>query len=160
VVEYRISENEYARANRLFVRPGPRQRWLYGLIATVLLALAAVSPSWRILAGGALVGGVAGYLLTCHVILPWLARRQYRNYPAVRTPAGIALDDDGLRFRGRDFDSLLRWGQLIRWRENDEFILVYQTPRLYHIVPKRLARDGLDIDALRGALGENIGPAR
>jgi hypothetical protein len=46
------------------------------------------------------------------------------------------------------------------WRQNNQFILVYRMPILFHIVPKSIAREGFDIPLLVQRLAEHVGPER
>lgn len=156
-----ISEDEYVRANKLFTRLSRRQKVYYALASAVLLGLVVFAKSniLQFEAFFVLVGGVLGHLVMRHGIAPWQTRRQYRVYRAAQEPFDIELEGEGLRFSGPNNDSLLKWGHLMRWRENQEFVLVYQNPRLYHIVPKRLSSDGFDIEALISNLERGVGNA-
>lgn len=156
-----ISEDEYVRANKLFTRLSRRQRPYYAVVSVVLLGLALFAKSniLQFAASFGLVSGVLGHVVVRHGIAPWQTRRQYRVYRAAQEPFDIKLEGEGLRFSGPNNDSLLKWGHLMRWRENTEFVLVYQNPRLYHIIPKRLSSDGFDIEALISSLNKCVGHA-
>jgi hypothetical protein len=159
--EYLISEDEYVRANKLFTRLN-RKYGIYYAVAVAAFVAVAVFVKSEVVRFGAifgLIGGIIGHVITRHAIAPWQTRRLYRTYRAVKEPVGILLEEDGLRFRGSDTNSLLKWQHLIKWRENQEFILVYQNSRLYHIIPKRLGSSGLDIAGLIAKIEANIGSA-
>ena len=47
-----------------------------------------------------------------------------------------------------------------RWRQDERYILVYLMPRLFHVVPRRVAEQGFDVAALEAALARHVGPAR
>ena len=158
---YLISEDEYVRANKLFTRLSRKRSAYYALAAAGLFGLAvfAKSDTIQFAAFFGLVGGVIGYLVIRHGLAPWQTRRQYRVYRAAQEPLDIELEDEGLRFRSSSTDSLLKWEHLMQWRENQEFVLVYQNPRLYHIIPKKLSSDSFDIAALISRLEGVVGRA-
>lgn len=159
-IRYLVSEDEYVRANLLFGRPTRRRQiWLASAAALlVFVMLFAASDLQRLGAVGALAGGALGYWLLRYVHAPWQTRRQYRAYPAAHQPIDVNLEAEGLRVVDADSSCLLRWDRLVGWREDREFVLLYQNPRLYHIVPKRLEPVGLDLhgmlETLRSRLGE------
>ena len=156
---YLISEDEYVRANKLFTRLGREQKTYYAFAVFVLIGLALFGQSsiLQFAALFALIGGIIGHLVARHAIAPWQTRRQYREYRAAHESLGIRLEDSGLRFTGQNTDSLLKWENLMKWRENREFVLVYQNSRLYHIIPKRLSSDGFDVSALVSKLVGVVG---
>jgi YcxB-like protein len=47
----------------------------------------------------------------------------------------VEFDEDGLRFSAIDGHSKLPWPKIFKWRQNDQFILVYKVPHIFHIVP-------------------------
>jgi hypothetical protein len=158
---YRLSEDEYVRANRLYSRPS-RRVWVYYSAGVAALALLAILAPWEIVRFAsifAIAGGVVGHLASRYVVAPWQTRRQYRSYPAAQEQLEAELDADGVRFRTDQADALVKWSHVIKWREDEEFVLIYQNPRLYHILPKSLARNGFDINELVAALKRNIGSA-
>lgn len=158
---YLISEDEYVRANKLFTQLSPKRKAYYAVVSVLLIGLAffAKSHTMQLAVFGALIGGVVGHLAVRHGVAPWQTRRQYRDYRAAQESFDIELEDKGLRFRAPNTDSLLEWKYLMRWREDQEFVLVYQNSRLYHIIPRRLSSDGFDMTALIARLEREVGHA-
>jgi len=141
--EYTITEIDYVNAMKLFTRISSRMTGLY-VIALVMLGLVAVNGS------PVLKNGVIG--LVRFVINPVLSRRHYRKYKAIQEPLFIQLMDEGVQFSNFDGEGLLRWEKIHKWRQNEEYVLIYPMPRIYHIIPKTIQESGFDLGALIKAL--------
>lgn len=155
---YTISERDYIAAGRLFRRLTRKALMIHLIIAAALLLLAIFAPSAALRGAGVggLIGGVTVWILM-HLLAPWFARRHYRTYKAIQQPITITLQEDGIRLTAHDYDTLLRWSHLLKWRENAQFILIYPIPRLFYLVPTHIAAQGFDLDALKAALKQHIG---
>ncbi len=156
-----ITEDEYVRANKLFSKLS-RKHWLFYASAITVFVVVAVLTKSEVIRYGAifgLIGGIIGHNVVRHVLAPWQTRRQYKKYNAIKEPFNISVEPNGLRYTGTDTNSLLKWHHLMKWRENDEFVLVYQNTKLYHLIPKRLSTAGIDIKEIKRKLVETIGKA-
>ena len=158
---YHLSEQDFVRAGAVHARPAARVWLSLGVVLVLCLALAIWGPTraWRFGGMSGVVGGGVCLLLQ-FVVSPWLARRQYRRYPAARGEQTVTLTDEGVRLEGQGGVSDLRWDLVYQWRSNGEFVLIYPAPRLYHLVPCRVAGQGFDVAALEAALTRHVGPAR
>lgn len=155
---FRISEQDYVDAMRLFGRL--TRRWIiaYSVSAVPLLALAYFgSPVWRGAAIGGLIGGLLVALAARNIVGPLLARRHYRKYKAMHEEFVVELVDDGVRFASPTADGRVTWDNVHRWREDEALVLIYLMPRLFHIIPKAVAAQGFDLQGLTHALHQHVG---
>ena len=157
-VEYTIAESEYVKANKLFTKPTKGILVFYALVVILLIIAAFVSDSFivRLSAIGGIVGGFLGQAVVRHVYAPWKTRKQYRSYKAAQEPVVVNLDAKSLHFKSKLGESTIEWGRINKWREDPNFLLIYQAPEIYHILPRRI---GIEIDKIREALLENVGNA-
>lgn len=158
---FRISEADYIAAMRLHGRMRPAQRVLFIGSGVLLMLLGLFGPPpLRPVVLGMVLGGAALALLIPWVITPWMARSHYRRYKGMQDEFGIALAEDGLRFESPHAEGTLVWEHVYQWREDARFILVYPMPRLFHFVPKSLAQQGFDVEAVAEQLRRRLGPSR
>ncbi|MGJ7606903.1 YcxB family protein [Variovorax sp. LT1R20] len=47
---------------------------------------------------------------------------------------------------------------MLKWRQDDRFVLLYLMPRLFHVLPKSVASQGFDVAALVERLNRHVGP--
>ena len=159
--EYTITENDYVRAMKLHSRFTSKMTALF-LVAATLLGAAAIygSSLFRGAALGGLIGAVVVVVLGQYVLNPLLAKRHYKKYKAIQDPVQIALNDEGIEFSTADSNGMIRWKKFLKWRQNDDYLLVYLMPRMYYIIPKSIEASGFDLAALTSALEINVGPEK
>lgn len=157
---YRLSEQDYVNAGVLFARPTPGL-WLLaaaGLAVLLALMLWGQPPLRHAAAGGLAVGLLLAALIRWG-LNPWLLRRHYRQYKAIQQEQVLTLLDSGLHLANPDGHAHVGWHQILKWRCNAHYVLVYPMPRLYYVVPTAVAQQGFDLPALTAALARHVGPA-
>jgi hypothetical protein len=165
-VRFLISEQDYVRAVALSARP-TRLRRAIGLLIDLVLAIVV----GRLLAVNLCLSTwwVSAILLASVVVLqvairlwamPWWWRHCYRKYPAIHRSIALELLDEGVRTSTAKGVGTVVWSDIIKWRCNREYVLLYLAPRLFLIVPMRLAHEGLPLDVLITQLQRHVGCAR
>jgi len=155
---FRISEQGYVEAMKLHGKLTLKVLLVYLLFGLILVVIAMLGNP--ILKGGAiggLVGAAVVVILGRLVLQPVLARRHYRKYKAIHDEFCIRLDDAGLGLESSNAKGILPWDDILKWRENEDYVLIYLMPRLYHIVPKSISQDGFEMTQLIKTLNENVG---
>lgn len=140
---YRISEQDYVNAMKLFARLRPRLVILCLVGALVLVVLATFgSPALR---GGAIGGLIGGFsvALVGRYHFATLAWRHYRKYKAIHEEFTIELIDDGVRFTSPNGDGKITWDKVYKWRQNEDLVLIYPMPRMFHMIPKIRSNPGI-----------------
>jgi len=157
---YTITEADYVQAMKLYSRPKPLLVAILVLIAVAFIIAIAFGPAaLRPGAIGGLVGGLSVMILGRLFFNPMQTKRLYRKYKAMQEPIMIERQDAGIEFNSASGRALLRWDKLLKWRQNERYLLLYTMPRLYHIVPKSIADQGFDLDALIERLQSHLGKA-
>ncbi|MGB0127532.1 MAG: YcxB family protein [Rhodocyclaceae bacterium] len=155
---FRISEQDYMNAMRLFGKLTPRLVAVFSVAALALVAVAIFGPPvLRAGATGGLTGGLLVAVIGRNIVSPMLARRHYRKYKAMHDEFVVELVADGVRFATPTADGRITWDKVYKWRQNDGFVLIYPMPRLCHIVPKSIESQGFDLRALTNRLQQHVG---
>ncbi|AGU49665.1 hypothetical protein VAPA_1c25670 [Variovorax paradoxus B4] len=156
---FRISEDDYVDAMKLYARLPRLARWIITAIA-VLLVLGTVfgTPQIQPSALGGLIGGASVLLAMRLLVMPMTARRHYRKYKAIQEEFAVELLDDALRLRAPHGESRIVWANVLKWRQDDRFVLLYLMPRLFHALPKSVAAQGFDLPGLIERLNRHVGP--
>jgi hypothetical protein len=157
--EYTISEDDYVKAQLLAARRG-RRRWFTiggGMVAGFALAMYG-PPAMRDLSLMlvSLAIGFAVVIVITRVGIPYYVRRHYRQYKLLHAPFTLHLRDSGLHFVSPETSLVLDWDKIVKWQENDDFVLVYSAPRLFYIIPKRIQAEGFDVAQLTGQLTSHV----
>ncbi|CAB5081493.1 hypothetical protein D3OALGB2SA_643 [Olavius algarvensis associated proteobacterium Delta 3] len=156
--QYNIRETDYVNSNILSAIASKKQLiWLFaggfGLLLLGVFGQGAIKG----MGFGGLVCGILGYFITLYVYTPWQAKRQYKNYKLIQAPLKIELVDDGFKISAEHGQTHVKWESLVKWRENDNYILIYFAPKLYYLIPKRIDKSGFNVNRLRQSLKEKIG---
>ena len=85
----------------------------------------------------AMIGMAIVLVLMIRLVVPFHAKRHFRQAAALRDEIEVTWDDEGVGFSGAHGNSRLVWGEFHRWAENDRLVLLYQSQMLYNIIPKR-----------------------
>lgn len=154
--EYTITEDEYVQANSLYARPTKKHLMIFAsvIVTLIIVAIVAGDSILRGAAIGGLIGSIGGFLIIRFIISPWRTRKFYRSYAAIKEPCTVKIEDQGVRFKSKMGVSLIEWKHILKWRDNEKFVLIYQAPHLYHLIPKRL---GNIEEKLTAELAKNVG---
>ena len=131
------------------------------VFCSILLALmCATVPEWTgrlFISIAGLAGGALFWALARFVYYPWLARRQFHRQPLAHIARTVALVPEGLRFKSEDRgETLMRWSDFIAWRADSRSILLSTAPRVFMIIPMRLADLGFPVDDLKDAVARDF----
>ncbi len=154
---YRISKNDYVESIQLARKLTLKRTFLYTLWLVVLSLM-----SWHLSNGSllsALIAPTIGifYLVLAHqIIAPWVAGRDYSKHKTMHVSMSVEIVKDGVSLERRGGSAILYWDELLKWQENDKYILLYTMPRIFHIIPKRIGKVGFNLDHLLDCLKQRI----
>jgi hypothetical protein len=159
--EFSISQDDFTGAARLNAKTSLRSEivFLFIGVAFAIFAYVTKNPHLRYAAIGGIVGGLTFGLLFQFVVVPGIARWQYKRHESVHQKTQIRVGEDGVSLKSNDWEGTLRWNVIHRWRQNDHFILLYPAPGIYYIIPKRLQNEGFEISGLLSRLATHVGKA-
>ena len=161
-IKFHITPEDYVAAGLLNVQITQRSKIIHYIIdpTFVILGLIAwyferhIITAWLI---GAVIISNLLPLLFRNLLLPWLLKRDYKKYNKIKKPTSIILNNGGIKFESEDEFGTLEWNDIYKWRKNSKYILIYLSPQLYHLVPKRIIEDGFPLNELEEALTKNVG---
>jgi hypothetical protein len=162
-VTFTLTRDEYVAGGKLsFLALLRRPSLLLVLFAGVVVTMLIVgsignSPKdsnavW--LQYGLVFAAIVGMLaLSYFVSVPASYRRNYKHHRHLHEPITWSWDSSGFEVRTENSNSHLRWADVFRASENRQFVLIYLTPQLMHILPKRTLT-AAQIDELRSCFAE------
>jgi hypothetical protein len=174
VFEVSLSYDDYLASNWLILRRG----WLWSGVAKFVLIVGSVIT---ILIAGpyTLEGGrepifflasitisfciSIAILATLPLFWRWLIRRNTRKSYAQLNMEGLVtryeFNESGIVVTNQLGMSNLEWKHILRWMENDDFILLFRADTQFFLIPKRQV-DGLTLSALKQAMSDASIPSR
>lgn len=115
--------------------------WLFLIIALIAITMgtdgAATIPFVAIIILIAVLPVCIVVAMTL-ILGPRAARQAFAAQKTLRAPVDYSWSPQGLSFRSEYGENLLPWTHLHSWLENDKVILLFEGPRIYRMLPKRL----------------------
>ena len=170
-ISFRPTQDDYVAAQRdWFV--GSMKRWQKLLLVPVIAVVGGagaglVTLSFESVSGAVelaiivaitLVFTVPLCWLANYLLLPWRARRLFRQDKTLDREFQVSWSEQNVTYRWDGGSSNLAWSDLHRWHEGSRTILLMLNERLYHFLPRR-AFGSADVEDLVAAL-HRFGPPR
>ncbi len=157
-ITYHITREDFIDAQKLHRSKSPGAlgrgivvigKILAGASVVLLIALAAVNKDRRLWANLApLVILLALWLLAMLVWVPFNWRRCYAKDRRLQDEFTTEISEEGVHMESPSFDANLKWGLFLRFLESDRVFLLYQTNRMFNLLPKS-AFASTDIEEFR-----------
>ncbi len=150
---YILTESEVVSAMKLNGR-GSNKTLMALLMVGVALVLVGIFTAYRALGIGGAVGGLIGYFAVQFLLIPFNAKKQYRQNRALRNEITMLLSQQGISFKSESGESKLQWSDIHKWKYGKGIYLLYITSNMFHMVPSRALPNENEFSKL---LGEHIG---
>lgn len=147
-----LNEDDMVNAARLYSRVMFRRpRTIIGclvifVVCLVLMAMIAgvifpydaerLARYWPMVLGASLLPFVVLLLINIF-ILPITARRNFRQQRSLRGETGMTWTDEQLAIDSEYGAFAIPWSHFVRWGEDDKGFVIFESDRLYRLVPKR-----------------------
>ena len=151
---YKLTESEVVNAMKLNGR-GSNKTLVALIIIGLMLVLVGTFTEYKGLGFGGAVGGLIGYFSVMFVLIPFNAKKQYREHRALRTEITMLLLEQGIHFKNDSGESKLQWSDIRKWKYGKGIYLLYITSNIFHTVPSRALSNENEFSNL---LGERVGP--
>ena len=145
-ITYTLTTEDFEEAYRARRATEPAQRWsmrvLYALVFLLVVAGAAmfsVSPTRATLMKVVPLWVFAVvWVVIVRVVPARVASRVFREQAAVQVEQVTEFSESGIQTQSEDgTESAIGWSQVLKWSESEAVFLLYLTPRLFVVFPKR-----------------------
>jgi hypothetical protein len=141
-IDYEISEQDHLLAQRLARKGLPfSDRWpsifmpWFGLVILVILIFNIVQQGFSTKFLPGFVVPLLG--LSMPIVVRRAIHKLYVNSPNLHGPRSLNVDEAGMHFQGASFSSQINWSHFSRCFEDQNSFVLFQSPRIFSIVPKR-----------------------
>jgi hypothetical protein len=164
-ITYHITREDFIDAQKLHRSKSPSAfvraivligKILVGASVLVLIVLAAVDRDRKLWSNLApLIILLALWSLALLVWVPFNWRRCYAKDRRLQHEFTANISEDGVHLQSSDFDANLKWSLYLRFLESDRVFLLYQTNRMFNLLPKAAFGPG-EIDEFRELARRNL----
>jgi len=124
---------------------------LVGVTAVVLVLRGELH--WLEIINGAIL--VVLFLVIRFVYIPWRVRRSYAQQREFSVPWEITVTETSLEISNNYGNIKRPWSEFIKWREDDQHLLLYEGDAVYRVFPKRFFTGSEQLITIRQRLAEN-----
>lgn len=171
-VHFTLSEADMLSAQRDFWRGSVGWRklgkmifWIWLSYAVLILSVEWFSGDIQLwstvlgVIGVTLIGAVVITLLLValgYILIPYHSRKGYRQQEAIRAPTSIGWDAETICISNDYGTSNLPWRSFIGWTDGRDNVLLYQSDRLFNILPKSAVRAAQQAEAIAHLRAANV----
>lgn len=148
-----VTEEDVVCAQRLHATPSASLSVL--LVAGAVIVVVGAYAEGRLPAGAAIgaLAGMFGWLAILFlIIIPYRAKRIYRQQKNLHLKHRFWWDREMVFFRSEDSEGKIRWSDLTKVKENRKMLLLYHSDTLFNMVPKHCFADHEDLEAFKSCL--------
>jgi asparagine N-glycosylation enzyme membrane subunit Stt3 len=99
-------------------------------------------------------------LLSNCFYLPWRCRKTFAQQKTLHQVTDKVIDEEGLSIVSGYGSARIPWGDFYKWKSNGRLILLYQSNRIFNMIPRRWMASDADYEAFKALLSRAIGPER
>ncbi|WP_336986330.1 YcxB family protein [Altererythrobacter aquiaggeris] len=146
-IRFRITEQDVVRATKL----GAARKLPIPVLPLILigLAVALFAMRWDRMEESAIGTALAPALLALivvvvlvqYLIIPWNARRHYRQSASLKDEITAQWDAKRIEIKGEHGSLKFDWSDFHRWSEDQAIILLYHSEQAFNAVPKSALDD-------------------
>ena len=153
---YTLTKPEVVKAMQLHGRGANSTLAMLSIVGIVFVLLGIFTDYKTISFGGA-AGGFISYFTVLLLIIPFNAKRQYKQNRALSSEMFMHLSEQGVNLKAETGESNLQWNDIHKWKYGKGIYLLYITNDMFHVIPSRALTNENELVNL---LGECIGPRK
>ena len=144
---YTLTESEVVKSLQLHGR-GTNATLMVLSIIGIALILLGIFTEWKTIGFGGALGGIIGYFATVYLIIPFNAKRQFKQNRALRGEMVLSLSEQEVGLKAETGESKLQWGDVHKWKHSGGIYLLYITSNMFHMIPSRALDDENELSNL------------
>lgn len=159
-----LTADDYVAASRLFTLKYATSRWslIFWLGFVALLLGIIFVPAMQM--HDARFAPIVYIGLAIVIALPFFqyfvgaamsARKAYAAQKTLQHPMTISWSAEGFRSIAQQGDWNIAWSDYLKWAEDDKVILLFQGPRVFNMLPKRVLTP-TQVDDFRQIVAANV----
>jgi hypothetical protein len=158
-----LTPDDLVAAHRLSLRPRAGFRGACYVLLGLVVVAAAISSTAIIRREAPLNSLTVPLLLVAYVaiivfvIMPWRARKIFRQQKGLQRPYTVTLESDEFVVEAHNGHMRLKWSDVHKWKYNHRLILLYHSDAIYSMIPCRVFSGPTERDEALGFLRQRLG---
>jgi hypothetical protein len=159
VVTRQVVPKDFVAAN--WLHAGLRRLLLWALFLLALFAFIPLSHQDPHALRDTAILWIIAYPIVLVLIHSWWgyrARKVFLQYKALRAPREIRITDDAFHVQSEVGQARLPWSHFYKWKANKGIVLLYQSDRLFQMMPRHLFASDEQFNDFKALLARAMGP--
>lgn len=85
-------------------------------------------------------------------LLPRQAKRLFRQNQEISAPLAMEFSENGMKFTNSFGHNERSWSHFVKWKEDEQALLLYHSDQIFNLIPKRLLAEADDLSFVRERL--------
>lgn len=153
--KYILTEGEMISAMKLHGK-GSKFARVALIFLGIALILTAILTSHKLLPLLVLTSGIAGYLVPYFILIPYQAKKQYKELKSIQSEITMIIESDGIKIETTIGNNNLDWSHFKKWNSNEHIIIIYITSKMFYMLPQRVFSSESERESVINTLNENI----
>ena len=154
--QYELTLDDYVEANKLYSKSKPIEYYgvqIFGWlclavgVASVALKITIDAPGYMFMIPATLYG--AYIVLASTVFSRYIHSRRLKNYPSFFQPVILEVTATQMNFQTPDSATQVAWSKFVLFRESRNLFILFWSPKVFQIVPKRAFANAADLEQFR-----------
>lgn len=150
---YKLTQAEVVRAMQLHGR-GTNKSLAVLSIVGIALVLVGIITDYKAIGFGGSIGGIIGYFSVLYLLIPFNAKKQYKQLRSLKNETQVTLSQQGIDFKSASGECKLQWCDIHKWKSANGIYLLYLTRNMFYMVPSRALPSDNELSKL---LNEYVG---
>ena len=149
-ITYQLTQEEYLQAVNLHHKKGTRivRVAIYIALATIIVVFGTDFTNTREIIFNVIAAffSIAFYLLFVRILTDYQAKSVYKKSATLPHEVKLHISGKGIRFDKISNKGSIPWSAFEKWKSDENFYLLYTTPRRFNVIPSRALNEKQKIE--------------
>ena len=144
-ITYQLTQDEYQQAVNLHHKKTQRVVFLavYVMVAAIIVTVGTDFSNTREVITNSLAAffSIAFYMLFVRMISTYQAKSIYQKSTVLPYETTLHISGKGITLNKKGNNPTIPWSAFSKWKKNEDFYLIYTSPRQFNIIPTHVMND-------------------
>jgi len=140
-ITYQLTQDEYLQAVNLHHKNGSRiiRLAIYIVLAAIIVIVGTDFSNTREIITNIIAAffSISFYILFVRMLSVYQAKSVYAKSAVLPYEVTLHISAKGVRLDKSDNKAAIPWSAFIKWKNNEDFYLLYTNPRRFNVIPTR-----------------------
>jgi hypothetical protein len=140
-ITYQLTQDEYLQAVNLHHKNGSRiiRLGIYIVLAAIIVIVGTDFSNTREIITNTIAAffSISFYMLFVRMLTVYQAKSVYQKSATLSHEITLHISGKGIKLDKNNNNISIPWSAFIKWKNNEDFYLLYTNPRRFNVIPTR-----------------------